>query len=109
MQKGTVQRGENYFNDAILYKEEQKDNSEADSELDDGSNKVSIEMNPPVIGLSDININPNTDDEGIWVLNKDIDFEYVLSSSDGTSETNDVIIKKLNRILILHIPFNQCQ
>lgn len=77
------------------------DINEVDSEPDDGSDKPSVELNPLIIGLNDVNINPNAHSEGI--LNEGIALKYVLSSSDNTAETEDVIIKKLNKKLTLPI------
>lgn len=87
----------NYFTNAILYQEEQVDGSEVDSKPVDSSNRVSVKLNPLVIGLNDININPNADDEGEWVFNEEIVFEYVLSRFDNKSETKYMIIKRLNK------------
>lgn len=73
------------------------DGSEVDSKPVDSSNRVSVKLNPLVIGLNDININPNADDEGEWVFNEEIVFEYVLSRFDNKSETKYMIIKRLNK------------
>lgn len=94
---------ENYFTVTILYQEEQEDDSEVDLESDDDSDKVLVELNPLLIGLNDVNIDPNTNNECKWVLNKDIDFKYVLSKYDTTSKIKDMIIKKLNKISVQHI------
>lgn len=94
---------ENYFTVTILYQEEQEDGSEVDLESDDDSDKVLVELNPLLIGLNDVNIDPNTNNECKWVLNKDIDFKYVLSKYDTTSKIKDMIIKKLNKISVQHI------
>lgn len=61
-------------------------------------------MNSLIIVLSDINIDLNADDESEWVINEDIAFEYILSGSNDTFEIEDVIVKKLNKIIALHIP-----
>lgn len=37
---------------------------------------MSIELRCTVIELNDININPNIENEGEWVLNEDLTFEY---------------------------------
>lgn len=86
--------------------------NKANSEADDGLDEASVELDPIVIILNNVNINPNANDEGEWVYNEDTAFEYVLSRSDNTSQTEDVIIKKFNKILALHItihsnPINQ--
>lgn len=61
-------------------------------------------MNPFVIELSDIIINPDADYEGEWVLNENHVFGYVLSSSNDKSNNKDVLIKKLSKTLALQIP-----
>lgn len=92
-------------------KNEQKggidDENEADTKLDDSSEKVSIEINPLEIKLSDIIINPDADNEGEWVLNENPTFENVLSSSIDASDNDDVLLKKLNKTPALHILVTQ--
>lgn len=78
----------NYFNVAILYQEEPDDNNEAKTMLDDGLDKASVEIDSLIFDVSNININPNIDDEGEWVFNKYIAFEYVLSYNWNWKYTN---------------------
>lgn len=42
-------------------------------------------------------------DEGEWVLNKNISFEYVMSNSNDTYETKNSLIKKPNKTMTLYM------
>lgn len=58
VEKQAFKRVENYFTSAILFQEELEDGNEADSELDNDSDKASAKMDPLVIGTSNVNKNP---------------------------------------------------
>lgn len=55
---------------------------------------VSVDLRPLVLELNDVNINHDAKNEGEWMLNESITFEYVISNSDDTSKSED---SKLNR------------
>lgn len=105
--KQRFKRVENYFTVAILYKDKQKDETNDGNEAaepDDGLEKVSVELKPLVIKISDVAINSDAYIEGERVLNKSSAFKYVLFSSMDETNNEKSLIKKLNKTSALHIP-----
>lgn len=80
----------NYFTDSILSQDQQedgpKDGNEVDSEPDDV-----------------VHIDPSVNDEGEWVLNKDVVFEYNSSSSNSVIDDESLLTRRLSETLTLHM------
>jgi len=80
---------ENYFTDSLLYKENGKmvkkslannidDGNKVDSESGDDP-VVSFDKEPIITYLNDPDCNNSVDNDGKWVLNENVNFDYSFS------------------------------
>ena len=79
----------NYFTDALLYQETGKTSKESLSDDDDSSNEADSEyeadtpailIGEPIIAcLNNPQCNTPSEDEGEWVINDNISFDYLVS------------------------------
>jgi len=82
----------NYFTDSLLYREineaakkplldDADSGNEADSEFEEGT-PTTFALEPIEAYLNDLECNNPIDDEGEWVINEDVAFDYSLNLDD---------------------------
>lgn len=94
---------ENHVSVSILYEDgERKRPNEADLELNDALKGASVDLISLILELNDVILTLNAGNEDKWLLNEYIVFQYVLSGSNSTYESENPLIMKLNKTPALH-------
>ena len=112
-------RVENYFTDSLLYQEDIKplkqslpddnDGNEADSESEEDT-QTTFSIEPIVAYLDDPDCNNPAKNEGEWVLNKNIAFDYSLCLEDAFKSVNIsslYMTLPISEMLCMHIEDNE--
>jgi len=119
-QNATVQRSGNYFTDSLLYQENNEavkepwpddinSGNEIDSESEDDA-PATFSMKPIVAYLDDLNYKNPAKNEGGWILNKNITFDYSLCFEDILKSVDISSLHKplpISKMACMHIKDNE--